>query len=363
MRVERVGLVFVAAIAVAIGFATTENAVNAGVFQAANELVAQFSPTAPAIDGVADAMWEDIPAIAISTVGGANAGSHDVTIKSLYSGDSVYFLVQWEDPTYSQQRFPWVKQADGSWLQLNDGSDHDETQYYEDKFAFIWNINNSISGFNQAGCMVTCHVGEANKAYGNKYTQSEGEIGDIWHWKSVRSNPEGYIDDQYLNADRWSEDNGGAGRHSDAKDSGGYVNNVNEDGTGPAFMSPNGANSGYWIKDSQKVPFVDTFVEGDEVAGIIVSKPVGGDRGDIASFGEYAAGMWTVEISRKLVTGSATDVQFDDLSASYYFGVAAFDNAQVRHAFQSGVSMLSFCIRPTAVANSSWGEVKNSMGK
>jgi hypothetical protein len=46
--------------------------------------------------------------------------------------------------------------------------------------------------------MVTCHAGEANKAYGNKYTQSEGEIGDIWHWKSVRSNPEGYIDDQYL---------------------------------------------------------------------------------------------------------------------------------------------------------------------
>jgi hypothetical protein len=39
-----------------------------------------------------------------------------------------------------------------------------------------------------------------------------------------------------------------------------------------------------------------------------------------------------VELSRKLVTGSKTDVQFDDLGADYLFGVSAFDNAQVRHA-------------------------------
>ncbi|MFT7693554.1 MAG: hypothetical protein ACI8P2_002183 [Candidatus Latescibacterota bacterium] len=363
MRIERVGIVMVAAMAIAIGVATMDNAVDAGAFQDASQLIAQFSPDAPEIDGVVDAAWDSAPAIETLTVGGANAGTHAVTIKSLYSGDRVYFLVQWTDPTYSQQRFPWVKQADGSWMQLNDGSDHDETQFYEDKFAFIWNINNSISGFNQAGCGVTCHAGEANKAYGNKYTPSAGEIGDIWHWKSVRSNPEGYIDDQYVNADRWSEDNGGAGRHGDASDGGGYFNNKNEDGTGPAFMSPNGANSGYWIKDSQKVEFVDTFVEGDEVAGIVVNKPVGGDRADIDGFAQYNAGMWTLEIGRKLVTGSETDVQFDDMNAAYYFGVAAFDNAQVRHAFQPGVSSLTFGVRPTAVASSSWGEVKNSMGK
>jgi hypothetical protein len=27
-------------------------------------------------------------------------------------------------------------------------------------------------------------------------------------------------------------------------------------------------------------------------------------------------------------------VQFDDLSATYYFGIANFDNASVRHAFE-----------------------------
>jgi hypothetical protein len=29
-------------------------------------------------------------------------------------------------------------------------------------------------------------------------------------------------------------------------------------------------------------------------------------------------------------------VQFEDLTGTYYFGLAIFDNAQVRHAFQSG---------------------------
>jgi len=52
--------------------------------------------------------------------------------------------------------------------------------------------------------------------------------------------------------------------------------------------------------------------------------------------------MWTLELARKLVTGSQFDVQFNDLTKGYFFGVAAFDNAQVRHAFQGGVNELRF---------------------
>jgi hypothetical protein len=42
------------------------------------------------------------------------------------------------------------------------------------------------------------------------------------------------------------------------------------------------------------------------------------------------------------VTGSKTDVQFDNLDGTYEFGFAAFDNAQVRHAFQVGALKLKF---------------------
>jgi hypothetical protein len=46
--------------------------------------------------------------------------------------------------------------------------------------------------------------------------------------------------------------------------------------------------------------------------------------------------------SRKLVTGSKTDVQFDKLDGTYQFGFAAFDNAQVRHAYHRAPLTLRF---------------------
>jgi len=43
---------------------------------------------------------------------------------------------------------------------------------------------------------------------------------------------------------------------------------------------------------------------------------------------------------RKLATGSEYHVQFTDPKKEYAFGVAVFDNAQVRHAYSPGVLKL-----------------------
>jgi hypothetical protein len=218
----------------------------------------------------------------------------------------------------------------------------DENVYYEDKLAFIWNINDSIQGFNEGGgCFVTCHAGEPNKPYGNKYTPGPGQIGDIWHWKGVRTNPVNQVDDQYVDDTRWSPQAPEAGRKSDPRFLGGDANNANAAGTAPAFTSPEMPAPPYWIHDVAKQPFVDNLAPGDEVASRLVS-PFLGDRGDVIGKGVWANGMWTLEIARKLVTGSQYDVQFNDLAKGYFFGVAAFDNAQVRHAFQAGVNELRF---------------------
>ena len=75
--------------------------------------------------------------------------------------------------------------------------------------------------------------------------------------------------------------------------------------------------------------------------GIVKSEFVG-DAGDIAAGWVWEDGVWTVEFGRPLVTESEFDVQFDDLTATYYFGVATFDNAQVRHAFQVGATAFVF---------------------
>ena len=70
--------------------------------------------------------------------------------------------------------------------------------------------------------------------------------------------------------------------------------------------------------------------------------PFTGDRGDIATNARWANGKWTVEIARKLVTGSKFDVNFNDLTKAYGFGIAFFDNAQVRHAYIQEPLLLKF---------------------
>lgn len=323
------------------------------VAQGDDVLVSLFVEEAPTLDGFADeAFWADAVTIEAEVRRGANMEEGDVTVQSVYTEDSVYFLVTWTDPTQSWMRFPWEMQEDGTWIQLKDPENMggDENIWYEDKFSFIWSIDNSIEDFEYDGCFMACHSGDDDdtpKPYGNKYTLNEGEMGDIWHWKSVRN--VGQMHDQYLDWTAWSEETGSAGRHSDPKDSGGYTNNVveNDDGTRmPAFM-PAGDDfardgSPGHILAEDVVEFDASFFEpGDRVAGIIV-EPFVGDGGDISAGWNYEDGMWTLEVGRALVTGSEYDVQFDDLSGEYFFGVAAFDNAQVRHAFQRGVNMFVF---------------------
>jgi hypothetical protein len=224
----------------------------------------------------------------------------------------------------------------------------DNNTVYEDKFALIWSINNSIKGFETTGCFVACHAGENpdEKPFGNKYTASEGELGDIWHWKSVRN--DGQVDDQFLDATRYSADTPEAGRKSDAKDSGGYADNVTEDKSGPAFTSPSidpATGAPGYILDSEKTPLdqaaADALPADSYIPGIIKS-PIVGDRGDISAAWKWADGVWTIEFSRALTTRSETDVQFEDLAGTYYFGLAVFENAQVRHAFQNGSTPFVF---------------------
>lgn len=314
-------------------------------------LVALPVEAAPTLDGVSDeAFWADAQEIVVPVSGGANMGSTDVQIKAVYTADEIYFLVTYVDPTESFFRSPWQKNEDGTWTKIKDPDDKggDNNAVYEDKLAFIWPINNSIPKFETAGCFTACHAGENSEAkpYGNKYTANEGETADMWHWKSVRNL--GQVDDQYLDSTRYSADTPGAGRHSDPKDDGGYVDNQNEAKDAPAFTSPavdltTGAPG--FILDNEKVALdqaaLDAMPAGSYVPSIVKSEFTG-DRGDISAGWVYADGAWTLELGRKLVTGSEFDVQYDDLTAPYYFGVAVFDNAQVRHAFETGVSMLVF---------------------
>ena len=195
------------------------------------DVVAVKAASAPKLDGMADdAVWKSAPVVKFSAVKGANfkdgKGETQGTVQAVYVGDMLYMLVTYDDPTLSVRRSPFQKQADGSWKKLADPNDKggDNNVYYEDKMAVIWNIDNSIFGFNERfSCQAACHAGEPGKPYGNKYTTEEGEIGDIWHLKYVRGGFLGQIDDQYVDHTRYDPAKSPeAGRKSDPKTGGGY---------------------------------------------------------------------------------------------------------------------------------------------
>jgi Ethylbenzene dehydrogenase len=312
--------------------------------QQKNVLVSKKVAAAPALDGALDAAWNGAQPLTVKAIGGKNlpSGSTEVVLRSLSTSDSIYFHVQYKDPTQSFKRSPWVKQADGSWRQLQDPADKggDNNLYYEDKLGLIWNI--SAPSFEAKGCMAACHTGEG-KPYGNKYLAA-GEKADMWHWKSVRTGSVSQIDDQWLDDTKYDKEKSpNAGRKNDPKTAGGYVDNVSDDKKGPKFaLKANKPAPPYWIMDADKEPFDDAkYKTGDEVPSIVVA-PFTGDRGDVAVKSVWKDGTWTLVFWRKLVTKSDFDVQFSDMKKPYAFGVAVFDNAQVRHAYVPGVLKLVF---------------------
>ncbi len=310
-----------------------------------NVLIASHTTAAPTVDGDAsDAVWRASTPLRVPlqftpyrpSNGYPGMPRTDVVLRAVYDNDRIYFLIQWDDPTKSLERFPWVKQADGSWVQSTnrDSTGHENT-FYEDKLSILWNINSS--GFESAGCAALCHMSVDSKSAGRKYTSRPGETVDMWHWKSVRSAPVGQVDDQYIDDTTDPSVNKNWGRRGDTKTGGGYYNNA---ASGVIrYQNPTTGiveNDEYWILDSEKVPFVDTYRPGDKIAGIVVA-PFTGPRGDISAQALWADGVWTVEIVRDLVTTGENsefqDVQFSDLSKSYTFGLAAFDNTQINHLF------------------------------
>jgi len=316
---------------------------------APNTVVAAKVAAAPDMKALAaDPAWAKARPLAIEVSDGANfggTGKSTGSLKAVYTADTLYMLVQYKDPTNSVRRGPYQKQADGSWKQLKDPANKggDDNLYYEDKWAMIWPINNSIKGFEQQGCAVMCHLGQG-KPYGNKYTTNAGELGDIWHVKGQRTVPIGLADDQYVDNTRYdAKTEPNAGRKNEDKQ-GDYTPIPLVNGK-PQFMNRDGkaGNAGgtYGVKRGEEVPFVDNFKAGDEVASFFMNG-LKGDRADVKVTESWSNGVRTAVLSRKLVTGSKFDVQFADLKARYPFGFAAFDNAQVRHATTDDALFLVF---------------------
>lgn len=97
---------------------------------------------------------------------------------------------------------------------------------------------------------------------------------------------------------------------------------------------------GQAVKDTNN-KFVMLWRSDKKVKGYFVYKTTS-DGADITAKSSYSNGMWITEIKRPLTTTSDKDVQFKNLAKLYPFAFSGFDNSQIGHAMQTGVSNLRF---------------------
>jgi hypothetical protein len=320
---------------------------------------------APVLDGdPSDPVWSQAEAVTIRTVKGVNNPRDyvDVVVKAVHDGKQIYFQFQWDDPDASYKRFPLLKTEHG-WKVLQTAYEpSDENVYYEDKLSMY------ITDVPNGSCAATCHLGvgphsDRGEKHGVHYTR--GEVGDVWHWKAVRTNPmglptgePGFADDQHFRApdplpaaplkERYS-----AGYYADPQTGGGYSYNFEklepnkplaETYVRPKMLPPthnilpnldpttSEHEATWWIHKGQGMPYTaeaDTYPVGTLMPNILLA-PFQGDRADVRAQGAWHQGRWTVEVRRVLDTKSTFDVAFVPGKA-VYITVATYNRTQTRH--------------------------------
>jgi len=349
------------------------------VFNSSTDLVSVKTTTPPIMDGTIEAMWENSPKLEFTTAVPEVTGDvfrgyvgniiPKVTLRSAYDDNNIYFLAEWVDPSYSITRLPWYfDPVTKLWAQEKGSPTFSSTgtitrpAFYEDKISMLWNINNSVSGWNSATCYKSCHTGlPASDGSSRHFTNFATEKIDMWHWKSVR----GGINGGFQFEDQHQYNNYPNGRKGDAGNDV-YKNNVQTLGglNVPKYVIPGRSNYG-WILQSEIDASTAKTVTAVDANGVLtlsdgstIDPNVGTDyqrvgagvgakaipgltidkytdsRADISCKAIYTGTGWVMEFQRALKTADTVyDVDFSSLN-DQYFGFAIFENAQIAHSIK-----------------------------
>lgn len=324
---------------------------------------------APTIDGdLSDPVWAKAATVSVlTTQGGDFGGSHQsrVEIRALHDDEFAYFAFVWEDPTRSLKHLPLVKDGEG-WRVASTREDFaDESVYNEDKFAVLL----SPPGLPLIGAAI--HLSSApvagrpaaSSGRGLHYTL-DGTTLDVWQWRASHGGPGGHIDNCHIGGPVETQ---AAGGNASTQYRGGFAIDPGQTGYEPnivigapsaseAAMHPRrlpkdlsamrdamgrltdatneseSETARWWMTASESIPYSQTadakMPAGAVIPGIIADERIETRRDDVRGFGRWAAGRWTVEMVRRLRTGSAYDV---DIKTGALIWVAAFDHSEKRH--------------------------------
>ncbi|NOZ20550.1 MAG: hypothetical protein GXP25_05610 [Planctomycetes bacterium] len=330
---------------------------------------------APAVDGdPSDGAWAKAPKLDLTFP--------KVSLKAVYTDDSICLLAKWPDSTFSIVRGGSWNWDGTKWITTQAAAPKDGPRMFEDGIAFMWNM--TIPGFEGLGCMNKCHV---DVQPGKGKTVSiflDAGVADMWHMKAARSLPAtrasqsgevkigkdgqptagafllvGYCDDEWMG--EWSDANVPAGGRYGDKGERMYIGNRNKEKTAPLYMEKEPTDyldamtlhqseidAGEAVEVSgltaEKVGAIWAKYNtlGARVPECILRKPEG-SRADISQAAVWKDGVWTTEFRRDLDTGHPNeDVIFKDLTRPYLFGVAIMDNCGGDDHITSGVIALVF---------------------
>ncbi|MDH3240671.1 MAG: ethylbenzene dehydrogenase-related protein [Alphaproteobacteria bacterium] len=199
----------------------------------------------------------------------------DLSLKFLYSNDRIYVLASFADKTESRSHK--TQTWDDAQQRYRIGLDR------EDSFVLKWSMEPGP---------VDLRV-DAESAY----------KADIWFWKAHRTDPMGFADDKMhiyspLRSANAKLVSSKAGLRF-------YLSRPGDNGQS-AYKTVIHAD-----KKTDRIP-------------LFAARQPKGSRADVRAKGVWKDGRWSIEFSRKLVTGHPDDVAFDRRRA-YLFGVAKFE--------------------------------------
>jgi mono/diheme cytochrome c family protein len=120
----------------------------------------------------------------------------NLRLTALYTTGSgqIFIRARWNDTIFNLDRRRALFNGPADPLKDDDPAGF-TSQLNDDKIAFAWEIESASSefgSFNDVGCAASCH----NVAgVGLDMRPAEGKV-DIWHWKTSRSEPLGFVNDQ-----------------------------------------------------------------------------------------------------------------------------------------------------------------------
>ncbi len=194
-----------------------------------NVLNSVKTSTAPVIDGTIDAVWANATKLSFNPTvpdpgnglfTGYNGEQYPATLRSMFDDSCIYFLAEWADAGKSVNNAPWYfNPTTKLWAQepssksLDVNGNVTRTGFGEDKFAMLFNIDNSCQKFLTQTCYGSCHiftpymdysvnpaVEKSNANNGNHYTNGQFEKIDMWWGKLgyITSDPSNnFMDDNY----------------------------------------------------------------------------------------------------------------------------------------------------------------------